>query len=215
MSHIILDFGSGNTHKNNWDYLKRMIDELKKVDTGKHIITIKHQLFKQAGDNIPLEPKIFELAYIHAEKLGYKTTSSVFDKESLDYLLQFNPCFVKIANRRDLDWLIGEIPRKHKIYVSVGEHNPAIKYFNDNWAFPLQGDSVLRCVSVYPARYDDYISTFTPEQLHRGISDHTTCFSLFRKFEPELIEWHYVLPDSQGLDAGPFARTPAQLAEVL
>jgi hypothetical protein len=38
---------------------------------------------------------------------------------------------------------------------------------------------------------------------------------LFRKFEPEIIEMHYKLPDSTGLDAGPFARTPEQLAEIL
>ncbi|MFA5715059.1 MAG: hypothetical protein WC998_04935, partial [Candidatus Paceibacterota bacterium] len=105
MSQIILDFGSGNTHKNNWDYLKRMIDELKAVDTGKHEIIIKHQLFKAAGDNLPLDPWVFDAAYDYAKKLGYKTTSSVFDLESLKFLLNYDIPFVKIANRRDLDWL--------------------------------------------------------------------------------------------------------------
>ncbi len=41
MSQIILDFGSGNTCHNDWTYAKRMIDELKAVDTGKHEIIIK------------------------------------------------------------------------------------------------------------------------------------------------------------------------------
>ncbi len=76
-------------------------------------------------------------------------------------------------------------------------------------------DNPLYCVSNYPAKYDDYIRAFSPNQLRRGISDHTNDFSLFRKFEPERIEWHYKLLDSTGLDAGPFARTPEQLREVL
>jgi len=213
MAHIILDFGSGNAHKNNWDYLKRMIDELKNIDTGKHTVTIKHQLFKQAGDNIPLDREIFRQAYEYAAGLGYKMTSSVFDKESLDFLLGFDVPFVKIANRRELDWLIGEVPRRVPIVVSIGDdvscrtaNTGEFQYF----------DRPLYCISNYPAKFDDYIKTFSGHQLHRGISDHTICFSLFRKFEPELIEWHYVLEhDANNLDGGIFARTPNQLAEIL
>jgi sialic acid synthase SpsE len=216
MAMIILDFGSANTCRNDKYYAKRMLDELKAVDTGKHEIIIKWQFFKEAGDNIPLDREIFRQAYEYAAELGYKTTSSVFDKESLDFLLQFEIPFVKIANRRELDWLIGEVPRKIPICISLGKHDMNTKYLNiDNFAFPLQGDIAIYCVSNYPAPYDDYVKAFSPGQLHRGISDHTTCFSLFRKFEPELIEWHYGLPDSTGPDAGPFMRTPEMLAEVL
>jgi hypothetical protein len=48
-----------------------------------------------------------------------------------------------------------------------------------------------------------------------AISDHTTSWDLFNKYNPEIIEWHYKLSDSIGLDAGDFARTPEQLKEVL
>jgi sialic acid synthase SpsE len=215
MAKIILDLGSGNTNKNNWDYTKRMYDELKAVDTGKHEIICKWQLFEKAGDNIPLTHDCFNYAYEYGTSLGYKVTASVFDKNSLDFLLGYDVPFIKIANNRKLDYLIGEIPRKYKICVSIGEYNPAIPYFNDSWAFPLQHDICLRCISSYPAKYDDYITIFSPSQLHGGISDHTTCFSLFRKFEPAVIEWHYGLSDSTGLDAGPFMKTPKQLSEVL
>jgi sialic acid synthase SpsE len=216
MSQIIIDMGSGNTSKNDKTYIKRMYDELKAVDTGKHEIIIKWQLFEKAGDNIPLTHECFEYAYQYGMNLGYPVTASVFDKPSLDFLLEYDVPFIKIANNRDLYYLIGEIPRKHKIYVSIGENNPGVSYFNDNWAFPLQGDSALVCVSNYPAKYDDYITIFSPEQLRRGISDHTTCFSLFRKFEPKIIEWHYVLEhDVNNLDGGLFARTPSALKEVL
>jgi sialic acid synthase SpsE len=193
-----------------------MLDELKAVDTGKHEIIIKHQLFKEAGENVPLNRGLFINAFAYAAELGYKTTSSVFDKESLDFLLQFDVPFVKIANNRELDWLIGEIPRKIPVYVSMGPHNPATIYLQtDGLAFPLQMDKPLFCVSDYPAKYENYTDSFFGNQLSRGISDHTTDFSLFRKFEPHIIEWHYCLDDSQGLDAGEFARRPSQLAEVL
>jgi len=209
MAKIILDI-SANTHKNNWDYLKKMLDELKAVDTGKHIITIKHQLFKEAGQNIPLDKTIFDLAYVYAEQLGYKTTASVFDKESLDFLLQFDVPFIKIANNRALDYLIGEIPRKVPTYVSYGSS------VDKNFISKLNIIPLL-CISNYPANIEDYEKTFTNDLLHEyyGFSDHTTNFGLWYRYQPRIIEMHYGLDDSTGLDAGPFMRTPAMLAEVL
>jgi sialic acid synthase SpsE len=214
MSKIILDFGSANSCHNDKAYIKRMYDELKAVDTGKHEVVIKWQLFERAGDNLPLTHETFQYAYDYGTKLGYKVTSSVFDKESLDFLLGFDVPMIKIANNRSLDYLIGEIPRKIPIIISLGDQDePNCWLTIDVWIKRL--DEPLYCVSTYPAKYDDYIKKFSQNQLHRGISDHTTDFSLFRKFEPEIIEWHYKLSDSTGLDAGPFARTPAQLSEVL
>jgi hypothetical protein len=212
MSQIILDI-SANTHENNWDYLKRMLDELKAVDSGKHEIVIKHQLFKEAGDNIPLDYGIFEVAYLYAkEKLGYKTTSSVFDIESLKYLLQFDVPFIKIANNRKLDYLIGEIPRKIPVYVSVSDSCYLENPYDDG------KDSLFvhfACVSKYPADIKSYGDNFTSPHLRMNISDHTTNWELFNKYKPKRYECHYKLPDSTGLDAGEFARTPTELAEIL
>ena len=215
MAKIILDI-SANTHKNNWDYLKKMLNELQKVDTGKHEIIIKHQLFKEAGQNIPLEHELFYYAYDYAKELGYKTTSSVFDKKSLDFLLKFDVPFVKIANNRKLDWLIGEIPRKIPVYVSCGNYK---EYDNANNGFNLIR---MACISKYPASIKDYENNFIYGSDYEGeyiqygiISDHTINFDLWHKYKPRIIEWHYGLEDSTGLDAGPFMRTPTMLAEVL
>jgi len=211
MAKIIFDFGSGNTCRNDWDYTKRMLDELKKIDTGRHSVVIKWQLFKEAGDNIPLDWRIFELAYVYAQQLGYKTTSSVFDKESLDFLLQLDVPFVKIANRRELDWLIGEIPRRVPVCVSYGS-------VDQLKAAPKDNMIRLLCVSDYPANAEEYEKTFDLAYYVAcgyGISDHTTNFGLWYRYQPQIIEMHYKLEDSQGLDAGPFARTPEQLREVL
>ena len=218
MAMIILDFGSANTCRNDKYYAKRMLDELKAVDTGKHEIIIKWQFFKEAGDNIPLDREIFRQAYEYAAELGYKTTSSVFDKESLDFLLRFDVPFVKLANRRELDWLIGKIPREIPAYVSFGELCGELMTESYNEEF-----IALACISKYPATINDYEEKFTCtsggycyERIFlKHVSDHTTDFDLWRKYQPKIIEWHYGLPDSTGLDAGPFMRTPEMLREVL
>lgn len=203
MAKIILDFGSGNTCHNDYDYVERMLDRLKEVDTGQHEVIIKWQLFKEAGQNIPLKHNVFSWAYHYADILGYQTTASIFDKESLDFLLQFDVPFIKIANNRKLDWLIGEIPRKIPIIISLsndGNHKEC---------------TALRCISKYPSTIEQYEYQFLEHNLRLGISDHTTNWDLFNKYKPEIIEWHYGLEDSTGLDAGPFMRTPTMLKEIL
>lgn len=209
MSEIILDFGSANTCKNSKPYIKRMIDELKAVDTGKHSIVIKWQLFQEAGQNIPLTHMAFDYAYTYATEQGYKTTASVFDIDSLEFLLKHNPCFVKIANRRDLDWLIGEVPRKYAVYKSISKDDEHRKYHFELYCIPML------CVSKYPATITEYENKFKNYCFPIGISDHTIGLELFRIKQPMIWEKHYKLPDSTGLDAGPFAITPEELKEVM
>jgi sialic acid synthase SpsE len=214
MSQIILDFGSGNTCRNNLELVRRMIDELKAVDTGKHKIIIKWQLFKNAGANIPLDHKIFSFAYNYAKILGYKTTASVFDKSSLDFLLNYEVLFVKIANRRDLDWLIGCVPRKMPVYVSISSSEELDKALYCNHIINQEIDRALYCVSQYPAETKQY-RVLGYGSLKHGFSDHTIGLELFKEIEPRLWEKHYKLSDSTGLDAGPFAITPEELREIL
>lgn len=222
MAEIILDFGSATTCKNDIIYVRRMIDELAKVDTGKHNVVIKWQLFEKAINSLPdgtildppvqlLKPMVFSYAYHYAKEKGYKTTASVFDLSSLKYLLAFDIPFVKLANRPELYWLAEEVPRKTPVYVSVGSLTQTIPKV-------LEGHSryweALLCVSRYPASAAKYKNVFG-HFLGHGISDHTTGFDLWYKYQPAIIEWHYKLPDSTGYDAGAFARTPEQLKEVL
>lgn len=219
MALIVLDFGSGNTCKNEMTYVRRMVDELVAIDTRKHEVVIKWQLFEEAGENVPLYKSVFTYAHHYAGKLGYKTTASVFDLYSLKFLLEyFEPPFIKIANRRDLDWLIGEVPRKIPVYVSVGN----MKGISGEEREVVEDDNniqILMCISEYPATVEMYKKAFALSALTElgwGISDHTTDFTLWHKYQPDIIEWHYVLEhDPSNLDGGLFARTPAQLREVL
>lgn len=221
MSQIILDFGSGNTCQNNKEYIKKMYDELKKVDTDKHEIVVKWQLFKEAGKNILLTHECFDYAYKYGTELGYKVTSSVFDKESLDFLLQYNIPFVKIANNRNLDYLIEYVPRGIPIYISH-----TIKDIDMRWEREINkyGNVIkMFCMSKYPSMLEDYEKQYKDkensyflENLWKYVSDHTINFDLWYRYQPDIVEWHFVLKhDKNNLDGGLFARTPRQLSEVL
>lgn len=207
MRTIILDFGSGNTCKNDESYIKKMYDSLKKIDSNKHKIIVKWQLFKHAGENIPLTHKMFKYAYAYGTKIGYEVTSSVFDEYSLDFLLTENKFlpFIKIANNRKLDYLVDKIPGYIPVYVSINGL--------PNFKRKMSYDKLFFCISKYPATFEDY------EQLGFNIgfniSDHTENFNLYHKYKPKIVEWHYKLEDSTGLDSGSFARTPKQLEEIL
>jgi sialic acid synthase SpsE len=210
---IIIDAGSGNTCQNNYDYVKRMIDELAKVDTKKQCI-IKWQLFREAGGNVPLNPEVFKYAYRYASALGFSTTASVFDIESLFYLIQFKVPFIKIAGNEKYYSLIDDIPAKMPVVCS---RNPGIdipkRKKGDSPISPILWP--LCCVSEYPAKIQDYALNFEPKELLLGVSDHTTSWGLYNRVRPTIYECHYMLEDSLGLDAGDFARTPKQLKEIL
>lgn len=221
---IILDFGSGNTCKNDKEIIKEMIDNLKKIDSGKFEIIIKWQLFKTAGENIPLNQNLFVFAIRYAKEKGYKTTASVFDVDSLNFLLGFKDDipFIKIANNENYYSLIDLIPRGIPVYCSIKTWINRLIYRmngNDNeYNYrKLRNYSNLYffcCISKYPAEIKDYEVEFCNFPM-TYISDHTIDFSLFNKYKPNKIEWHYKLQNSTGLDAGEFSRTPDQLKEIL
>lgn len=129
-------------------------------------------------------------------------TSSVFDKESLEFLLGFDIPFVKIACLPALYPLIGEVPRKINVHASV----------TADWIEfpPHENITWFTCVRKYPADISDYITRSI------YVSDHTVGWYLFRDWNPEKIEKHLCPahePDNP--DSGPFAVTPEELREVI
>ena len=148
---------------------------------------------------------IFKYAYHIAEDCGIATTASVFDENSLDFLLHFDIPFIKIANRPELYKLAGQIPRDIPVIFSISKWED-ITY---NWK-----SNFLCCVSKYPAQAGDYEDIFNSEQLEYSISDHTENFDLFLKYKPKLYECHFCLEDSTGLDAKSFARRPKDIIKI-
>jgi len=205
MATVILDMGSGNTCQNRKEYIKEMYDQLKAIDTKAHEVIVKWQLFERAGANVPLTHECFNYAYEYGNELGYQVTSSVNDKMSLDFLLSHKVPFVKIKNDRSLEYLIKYIPKDVPVYISksgplwLPERKKNIEEF---W-----------CISRYPATVDEYENLLLKNLCN--ISDHTKDFTLFYKYFPKMIEWHYKLSYSVGLDSGEFARTPEQLSAIL
>ena len=208
---IILDFASGSTCQNDIAYIKRMIDELRQVDTGKHEVIIKWQLFEQA--TVPYVPALsllsFREAYTHAASVGYKTTASVFDTWSLGQLLEYDVPFVKFACREWVYPLIGAPSMMgRRAVVSIRDAASRLQ-FKALWLADC-----MCCVPKYPASVDDYY-VFGDDDLVCGISDHTVDWTLYKDYTPDIYECHYKLEDSTGPDAGAHARTPEMLREVL
>ena len=199
---IILDMGSGNTCRNDKREIQRMIESVYEVDTGKHAVVLKWQLFNEAKPNIPLTHESFEYAYQIANDLGYQTTASVFDLENLNYLKKFEIPFIKIACRQDLYWLIKHCG-KHMVILSSEDTGR------------VDCDVQLACIRKYPAKLSEYEKTFDADQLSY-VSDHTVGWELFNKYNPVVIEKHFVYERlNDNPDAGMFAVTPDELSEVL
>ena len=202
---IIIDIGSGNTCRNELRIVREMIDQIVKIDNHKHDIILKAQLFNESGDNIPLYRSVFSEMYDYGKSKGYKVTASVFDIDSLKYLLHYDIPFVKIANNRALDWLIGEVPRKIHIYQSLSP--------KEYWQFRKEKNMVqILCVSKYPATIEDYRNGL---YFAEAVSDHTVGLELARRLKAQIYECHFALDDSTGLDSGPWAKRPEELKELL
>ena len=205
MSQFIIEMGSGNTCKNDVGKVREMIDAVVSVDSGKHEVIFKHQLFKDEPPNKPLAREVFAWAYAYARGLGYQTTASVFDIESLSFLDLFDVPFIKIACRPKLYYL-----------ADLTENRCVASFYEQGVASVEEEAGWLACVPWYPAEIRDYEDKHSPLALGEGISDHTVGWKLYKRYNPARIEKHFCLKhDKKNPDAGPFAVTPDELAEVL
>lgn len=215
---IILDMGSGLTCKNDPRQVRDMIHAVYEHDNRKHELILKWQLFREFGDLAPLHPGVFGYAFDYARSLGYATTASVFDLESLLFLQKFVTPFVKIACLEDRLYLGDEWG-----YSGYWQMPVVASYGSQRHRRIIEGKGwhPLACVRKYPATVADYETAFTEAQLREGISDHTDhgfgCapFYLVHHYKPKLYETHFCLDTQDGPDTGPFALRPGQLAKML
>lgn len=202
MAIIILDVGSGNSLP-EISVARDVVDAIASADTHRHEVILKAQLFTDAPPNKPLNLLLFANLFNYAKSKGYKVTASVFDKPSLEALLTFDPCFVKIACRPELYWLMGEVPRRIPIYCSYDGSPLSVEWgSNVTWLF---------CIPEYPARKEHYLNVGPSK-----ISDHTVGLEVFNILKPRIWEKHFILDHrSDNPDAGDFAITPSDLKEIL
>ena len=211
MSEIILDFGSANSCRNDEKVVKEMIDTIAGLDTHKHDITIKWQLFEYSKNNQPLLFPVFDYAYEYAEEKGYKTTASVFDDSSYSFLLRHEIPFIKIANNVESAKQIVKIPQYYRVYSSFSF--PFRYQLND-----VYRDYIQFCVqSRYdpPARRQDYEKMYRDWQLKTAISDHTVDWYLWDKYKPKYYECHFVLKHESWNPDSKVARTPKDMEKIL
>ena len=212
---IILDMGSGLTCKNEPQQVLDMIAAVHKNDNRRHEIILKWQLFKEFGELRPLHHGVFAHAVDYALRIGYMTTASVFDIDSLLFLQDFHIPFVKFAA---LDEMLSLMPDAAAMgYWRNGIVASAVS--NKHWKkIENYTPNIMCCVREYPAMPQVYESVFTDDQLRRGISDHTdhtNGFSLAAAYRPEIYETHFCLHEQTGPDTGPFALRPNQLQALL
>lgn len=202
----ILDFGNGGTCHNDKATVTNMITGLAFVDPNRQSV-IKWQLWDRGTEPqcTRLDWEMFNYAFEEADKRGFRTTASVFDKPSLDYLLTYDIPFVKLANRPYLRHLARYVPRGIPLFISYSNDYKGGEYIPESYW--------LACVSRYPAEEKSYLE-FEDHCLEDGISDHTVGLDLWRKYHPTVWEKHYKLPTSTGPDAGPWCVTPDDLKEV-
>lgn len=214
MSQLILDMGSGNTCHNCKEVVKQMIWEAAaNYYNDKHEIILKWQLFKDAPPNVPLDHDVFEYAYKYAHNLGIETTASVFDIDSLRFLMQYEVPFIKIACRPELYELMEAVENVADQHGRWGY--PAVYVSTSESGLELPGATMLACIPKYPATIEDYEGTFSHPEL-KHVSDHTVGWGLYWKWKPDIIEKHFVHVREEGNpDAGPFAVTPDELMEIM
>jgi hypothetical protein len=202
---IILELGSGNAVK-TVDDAAELIEAVAGA-MGERRPVLKFQLFQEEPPNKPLKRGVFEFAHDMATDLGFPVTASVFSADDMDFLLNFDVPFVKIACRPKL-YPLAKMAHARGVKTVVSYQSPAEMGKND-MVIPLC------CIPHYPASRFTYEQTFPSTWLTQGISDHTEGFELYQRFQPEWYEKHVVLKRSKkNPDAGPFACLVSELVAL-
>ena len=218
---IILDLGAGNNTKNNHSIIKEMIDQvyLLQHQTKKKIL-IKFQLFSEMKDLIPLNRDLYIFAYYYAKTLNLEVLAGIFDEKNLQFISAFlkDTPYIKIACRTSLYKYIGKIPKYVTIFVSVDSLQTRDKLKKK---YPCHKLIYLYCVPEYPANYIKYESLFNglghSGNLNYSISDHTVNLGMYKRFEPEYYERHFLLSHEDCLDpfGSEFASTAKEIEVIL
>jgi hypothetical protein len=151
----------------------------------------------------------------------------------LDYLIDYIPRGIKVYVSVGPDDIYDDgvehlkgygIVDKNMVFLSCISKYPATK---EDYGWEEEKD-------YFSMRHGYYL-------YNQGLSDHTTNWDLYhatkyhyflqahawfnditerekwakKTMKDRIFEWHFKLPDSVGLDSGPFARTPDELREIL
>lgn len=207
---LILEMQDGGMSQNSKTTVKQMIDSVVNNIPPNINLIFKWQLYQKIKTYVeimPLKHEIFEFAHEYAANLGYETTASVFDQESLSYLQQFKVPFIKLAcktNLYDFRKNMWSLDGNYKTVISVENKN--------DFATMVTSGSLLCCVPKYPAAISEYESEFG-ELLYYGISDHTVGLDLYNKYKPIIFEKHFYMDGLESWDKN-WAIKPEELHKI-
>ena len=198
---LILEMQDGMMCNNDKSTVKMMIDKAIENKPDNMDMVFKWQLYtkiKTIVEVIPLDREIFDYAYNYARFQGFKTTASVFDKESFEFLVYYRIPFIKIACQTDLYDFRKDI---HSI-MNYDKQREYIYSLEKDWInyIDINHEGKICCIPKYPSAVKEYEDTFTEEHLKKGISDHTIGLELYNKYKPEIYEKHYYVDGLESWD---------------
>jgi len=205
---LILEMQDGMMCKNDKATVKMMIDKAIENKPDNVDMVFKWQLYtkiKTIVEVIPLDREIFDYAYNYASSKGFKTTASIFDKESFEFLINYEIPFIKIACQTDLYDFRKDMWRmifsdEVKYLLSVKDDIDYHAMYNRNGNNRLFNVDVMTCIPKYPATVEEYENTFLEKHLKEGISDHTIGLELYNKYKPKIYEKHYYVDGLESWD---------------
>jgi len=179
---IILDLGQGTSTGNDRAYVEDLMNQL---PAG---VVAKFQLFTDLPHLDPLDRDVFTIAYEIGQDRGIPVTASVFDTDSLEFLMDFDPVFVKIACNLKWYGLIDKVPILTPVLISARDKRD---YEDMRYEFAYRPVGVMCCIPEYPANMRQYDYSHNEWDLKGSISDHTTDLELVSKYKPLIWERHY------------------------
>jgi sialic acid synthase SpsE len=184
MSNIIIIAEIGQNHNGDISLAKEMINMCAEggADYAKFQLYDAKDLFSPVDNpwyeyNLKTEIKHNQFLELneYCEQIGIKFMASVFDTKRLDWLIDANADYVKIASRsiHDQKLLQAAVESQLKLIVSLGHW--------EGRDFPMMFDQIrdqtsfLYCVAKYPTRIEEinFANVEFSSKKYAGFSDHT------------------------------------------
>lgn len=169
MIRLIAELGS--CHMGNLDRIKEAIDRCK----ASGIDALKLQLFPNEAPYVPtniyLPPEMFREAFEYGKQVGLPVSASVFDMDSLIFLQNLQPEFIKLSysQKHNAQCFNEEINWAEGIYLKGIEPIVSCDVMSDQSVSATA--TKLYCIPEYPVRYEVAFDELFPR--FDGFSDHT------------------------------------------
>jgi len=160
----------GSCHMGKLDRIKEAVDRCK--ESG--IDALKLQLFPNEAPYVPtnihLSQNMFQRAFEYGKSVGLPVSASVFDMDSLIFLQNLNPEFIKLSfSKKHYADISEEINWVESMHLKGIEAIVSCDVMSDHKISATA--TKLYCIPEYPVRYEISFDELFPR--FDGFSDHT------------------------------------------